>query len=235
MLIRKARIILTVVLNGLLPVMFSLTCPPAARCGSSKDALDAKYRRKLAEVLQEGLVIGNCNGITFAGGDLGAHGVYVGVGIDEHGVERVANMFQCAIQPIHKGEILSIEKVRTADHGRAILLQTSPLSPHSWTRGIGAFEHESHEIGVTILVFKSSSDPAGLIPKWLRIPPSVDAKLGNTASMVQVKQVKLGMSFAEVEEALGLPTTRVDLGPKVLYKYKDMAIEFHDGKVTDVR
>lgn len=53
--------------------------------------------------------------------------------------------------------------------------------------------------------------------------------------MVQVKQVKLGMSFAEVEEALGLPATRVDLGAKVLYKYKDMTVEFHDAKVTDVR
>lgn len=44
-----------------------------------------------------------------------------------------------------------------------------------------------------------------------------------------------GMSFAEVESALGVPQTRVDLGDKVLYKYKDMTIEFHDGKVTDVR
>jgi hypothetical protein len=43
------------------------------------------------------------------------------------------------------------------------------------------------------------------------------------------------MSFAEVEEALGVPQTRVDLGGKVLYKYKDMTVEFHDGKVADVR
>lgn len=43
------------------------------------------------------------------------------------------------------------------------------------------------------------------------------------------------MSFAEVEKALGIPQTRVDLGEKVLYKYKDMTVEFHDGKVTDVR
>jgi hypothetical protein len=43
------------------------------------------------------------------------------------------------------------------------------------------------------------------------------------------------MSFAEVETALGVPQTRVDLGEKVLYKYKDMTVEFHEGKVTDVR
>jgi hypothetical protein len=52
---------------------------------------------------------------------------------------------------------------------------------------------------------------------------------------VFVNQVKAGMSFAEVEQALGPPQTRVDLGEKVLYKYKDMTVEFHDGKVTDVR
>lgn len=50
-----------------------------------------------------------------------------------------------------------------------------------------------------------------------------------------MKEVKLGMTPAEVESALGLPETKVDLGEKVLYKYKDMTVEFHDGKVTDVR
>jgi hypothetical protein len=43
------------------------------------------------------------------------------------------------------------------------------------------------------------------------------------------------MSFTEVERALGVPQTRVDLGEKVLYKYKDMMVEFRDGKVADVR
>src|SRR2546428_110675 len=49
------------------------------------------------------------------------------------------------------------------------------------------------------------------------------------------KEIKLGMTPAEVEAHLGLPETKVDLGAKVLYKYKDMSIEFHDGKVTDAR
>jgi len=40
---------------------------------------------------------------------------------------------------------------------------------------------------------------------------------------------------AEVEAALGLPETKADLGEKVLYKYKNMTVEFHDGKVTDVK
>ena len=43
------------------------------------------------------------------------------------------------------------------------------------------------------------------------------------------------MSFAEAEKALGVPLTRVELEEKVLYKYEDMTVEFHDGKVTDIR
>lgn len=49
------------------------------------------------------------------------------------------------------------------------------------------------------------------------------------------KEIKLGMTLANVEKILGPPTTKVDLGEKVLYKYKDMTVEFHDGKVSDVR
>jgi hypothetical protein len=58
---------------------------------------------------------------------------------------------------------------------------------------------------------------------------------GNTASGAFVKEVKLGMTPAEVEDVMGLPVSKADLGEKVLYKYKDMTVEFHNGKVTDVR
>ena len=43
------------------------------------------------------------------------------------------------------------------------------------------------------------------------------------------------MTFAEVEGALGVPETKVDLGQKVLHKYKDLSVEFRDGKVADVK
>ena len=66
-------------------------------------------------------------------------------------------------------------------------------------------------------------------------PGAAAPEFGNTASGVFVDQVKAGMSFSEVEHALGVPQTRIDLGEKVLYKYKDMTVEFHDGKVADVR
>ena len=34
--------------------------------------------------------------------------------------------------------------------------------------------------------------------------------------------------------SLGAPITVIDLGPKKVYKYKDMKITFKDGKVSDV-
>jgi len=49
------------------------------------------------------------------------------------------------------------------------------------------------------------------------------------------KEIKLGMTIADVDKILGPPATKADLGEKVLYKYKDMTVEFHDGKVTDVK
>ncbi len=54
-------------------------------------------------------------------------------------------------------------------------------------------------------------------------------------SGASVKEVTLGMTLARVELGLGLPETKVDLGEKVLYKYKNMTVEFHNGRVTDVR
>jgi hypothetical protein len=46
--------------------------------------------------------------------------------------------------------------------------------------------------------------------------------------------VQLGQSIDEVTAGLGNPLTVIDLGPKKIYKYKDMKITFKDGKVSDV-
>jgi hypothetical protein len=222
--------------KGLLALSLVFLSVARLRADSDTEAAKAKYNHKFAEVMQDGLVAGYCSGTMFAGRDLGSAGdrFYVGVGIDEGGT-KVGNMFGCPTLPLHKGELLTIDKVRTTKRGRTVILSASTI-PHSFTRGIGASEHESLETGHITLVFSSQGNSDALITSWLRFSDTADRdKLGNTASMVQVKEVKLGMSFAEVEQALGVPVTRVDLGTKVLYKYKDMTVEFHDGKVTDVR
>lgn len=52
--------------------------------------------------------------------------------------------------------------------------------------------------------------------------------------VASVKHVNLGMTPTEVESVLGMPETKVDLTEKVLYKYKNMTVQFRDGKVSDV-
>ena len=69
------------------------------------------------------------------------------------------------------------------------------------------------------------------------IKKTIDAVVADpaTASAVQSKTVKLGMSPDEVKTTLGNPDKVVDLGAKQLFVYKDMKIVFVDGKVSDVQ
>lgn len=49
------------------------------------------------------------------------------------------------------------------------------------------------------------------------------------------KVIQRGMTYTEVEAVLGAPTARANLGEKTVYKYPNLTVEFHAGKVTDVR
>jgi hypothetical protein len=59
--------------------------------------------------------------------------------------------------------------------------------------------------------------------------PEADVKAGST------KSVELGQKPEQVTAALGMPDKIVNLGPKMIYVYKDMKIVFQDGKVSDVQ
>lgn len=146
---------------------------------------------------------------------------------------------------VHAGEILQIGRVECCPHD-SVQIWAGTVSLHSITRGIAANQHESHEAGGVAIQFtipsKTNYDAvAAVMDKWLKPfddPGDAAAfgkNFGNTASGAFVKEVKLGMTPAEVESAMGLPLSKADLGEKVLYKYKDMTVEFHDGRVTDVR
>jgi hypothetical protein len=65
--------------------------------------------------------------------------------------------------------------------------------------------------------------PAAAIPA--PPPPAAPAPTVNIA---------MGQTIDQVTAALGQPLTVIDLGPKKIYKYKDMKITFKAGKVTDV-
>ncbi len=48
------------------------------------------------------------------------------------------------------------------------------------------------------------------------------------------KTISIGQSINEVTAILGSPVTVVNLGPKQIYKYKDLKVSFKNGKVSDV-
>jgi hypothetical protein len=56
-----------------------------------------------------------------------------------------------------------------------------------------------------------------------------------TASAVESKTIKLGMSTDEVKKSLGNPDKIVDLGTKQFFIYKDMKVVFVDSVVSDVQ
>ena len=195
-----------------------------------KEGLLSKYRNKFVVVAKEGLS-------TCLHGPL--ESAAMSIIINKLGGAEVKFALGCPVEPIHKGEVLKVS--RTSFAGGYLHIEVKTVSPHSATRGIGAFAHQSVEMGIATISIASDKgdvDKAdALAAQWL-MPFDTTAEaasFGNTSSGVFVKQVKAGMSFAEVESALGVPLTRVDLGEKVLYKYKDMTVEFHDGKVADVR
>lgn len=51
----------------------------------------------------------------------------------------------------------------------------------------------------------------------------------------QPQEIQMGMTTDQVVASLGQPEKIVNLGPKVLYVYKDMKVTFINGKVTDVQ
>lgn len=223
-----------------------LVQPAEAQTKAEKEAAVLKYKGKFLVVKKDGLVM-QLVGQDMMCSNPVAHSVLNVISADQI---EVIDQFHCETEPIHRGELLKIHDVHLGRIGRsantaageeAIWITAQNVSPHSITRGIGAFAHSSIERGaarIAVPLGTNGKDTA-LFERWFTFVDSEDSvdaiKLGNTATGVFVNQVKSGMSFTEVESALGVPLTRVDLGEKVLYKYKDMTVEFHDGKVTDVR
>jgi hypothetical protein len=233
-----------------LPLVHSL----CAQTKAEKEAAVLKYKDKLVVVKKAGLFMGvSCASPAPGLGITMDHSSGNIITDSEH--SNVLNYYGCNEEPIHKGEVLKILEVRLEARSRNspdvakgtyLVFRVQIGTPHSVTRGVGAFAHQSIEVGTTFIYIRAGdgkdfSGGDALASQWFTLFDSqaaIDtARLGNTDSGVFVNQVKAGMSFKEVEEALGVPQTRVDLGEKVLYKYKykDMTIEFHDGKVTDVR
>jgi hypothetical protein len=203
-------------------------------------ATGLRYNHKYMVVLKPGLAVGLCSE--------GSFGVSLMVKVESERTDYSNQGWHlpgCTGErvqpgPLHPGEVLYVFKA--VPFGGELKLNVRNVSPHAVTRGVGAFQHESLEKGAAELRFKlpdrsdfSSADP--IVEQWLKPFNSQEqaAQFGNTASGAFVKEIKLGMAPTEVEAVLGSPETRVDLGEKTLYKYKDMTVEFQGGKVSDLR
>jgi hypothetical protein len=234
-------------------VIFTLTSIVLAQ---DKKTLSQSYKGKYVVVLKEGLAVGLCselppptwtapvkpvvtinisNGIA----DLTQRGTFL---------NPLAPSYGCTSVPetIHKGEVLKVESAGIVNvYGRKFVLNVTNISPHAVQRGTGAFEHQSLERGYAVIIFKldekdDAKEPAqaaAFASDWFKVFDTQDAaaNFGNTASGAFVREIKAGMTMFEVESVLGPPQTKVSLTEKILYKYKDMIVEFRDGKVADVR
>jgi hypothetical protein len=187
--------------------------PIHAQSKAEKDAATLKYKDKFLLVKKDGISVG-----LLSEGLVCSERSYHGPAniVDAAADIRLLDQFHCGTEPIHKGEVLKILTVRLTKNGY-LGLEVQNLSPHSITRGIGAFAHPSMERGkaeVVVRAGKSGKDfnaADALAAQWFTVldgtEPADAARLGNTASGAFVTQVKAGMSFAEVESALGVPLT----------------------------
>lgn len=235
------RIVLCIVIAAALAQ--SPRLPVAQARANDKKDLSEPYKGKYLVVMRDDLPLAICSEksgpqvidfrvrITQSGTDTSDKGGVLGA-------LRSGDVCETTPELAHKGELLKSKYV--AVRGKWLFISVESLSAHAVTRGVGAFQHESQEYPAATLMFpvENGSDQARrLIDQWLKPFDTQEeaAKFGNTASGVFVKEVKLGMTPAEVEGVLGVPDTKVDLGDKVLYKYKNMTVEFREGKVSDVR
>jgi hypothetical protein len=225
---------------GIAVLLLISTCIMA----QDKKAIEHQYKNKFVVVLKEGLEVGLCAQpqanskdcpllVTVANGNLSYKA--------EPGFESTNVM----PEPIHKGEVLQVKWINVLKvlfQGQQCQLGLKNVSPHAVERGVGAFAHQSNERGDAVMIFSldsayATAQASALLNDWFKVFDTADeaATFGNTASGVFVKEIKAGMTIPQVESVLGTPETRIDLTDKTLYKYKSMTIEFHDGKVTDVR
>jgi hypothetical protein len=209
--------------------------------------LAQSYKGKFLVVMRSGLAVGACQGYrptpaservpptlhVEIDGDKVVYHAQTGITTQAHGCAAIVP------EPLHKGEMLCVRGVST--RGASLMLWAVALSPHQ-IAAERPHERPHMEQGAAEFRFKIPKG-AGIfyaqhiVEAWLKPFNSraEAAQFGNTAGGAFVKQIKVGMSFAEVESVLGAPQVRVDLDSKVLYKYADMTVEFHGGKVVDVR
>jgi hypothetical protein len=216
---------------------------------AQKADVKALYEKKFAVAIREGLAVGLCSALNprspvvahpilpvqIEGGSAVFH--------EETGIHAMGTgCVSVAPDPVAKGEMLLIQRIWFHDGIHMEILS----QPREVERTMGAafeLKRRRTELGLADLHFKgvNEKDASSVISEigaWIRAFDSKADAAAFAASLLAPpppKEIKIGMTQAEVESAMGPPQTKVDLGDKILYRYKDLTVEFRAGKVVDVR
>jgi hypothetical protein len=152
---------------------------------------------------------------------------------DRHPVDGLFSSCNGTVtEPLRTGEVVQITALSTHGHEFRMRIVSAP---HTIQRGIGAYQHTVYESGAADLRFKfhDSKEIPAAVRAWLQ--PTTES-LGNTASGVQVPQVREGMSQSEVESVLGVPDLKFDANGSTTYTYSKLgvAVIFTGGKVSQI-
>lgn len=211
---------------------------------SDRNLLKKKYEASSLIPRQQGLVIFLCHAPQPADPTPCALPWPVHVFADhvDYKNRNASNPPECGLpSPVHllPSDLLTVTEVGFMD--KRFYLQVKQTSAVRYACGMGNDSHEVFARGQAAFFFNVSNpkDVSAfdrLVQAWLR-PATQDelAKAVQSEKLTSTRRIGLGMTMGEVEEVLGPPETRADLGDKVLYKYKDMTVEFRKGKVADVR
>ncbi len=217
---------------------------------AQKNELKTRYDKKILVVLREGLAVGLCSAPSRGGGPA-IQPPELPVTIEgeaarfheETGLRAMGTgCASIAPEPLLKGELLLVRRIWFHD---GVQIEVAS-QPHHVERTPGAayeIKRSHSEIGLAQLHFKSLSEKDAMsstaaISLWVRPFDSI-ADAAKFAAELSAppppKEIKIGMTVDEVARTLGAPQTKVDLGEKTLYRYKDLTVEFRSGKVADVR
>lgn len=225
-------------------VLLAVLMAGAGGQSNDKNVLIRKYEAVAVVPRQKGLVIFLCYAPkgTDPSGCLIPWPVDVSSGGVDYKNRNMTNPPECGVPsaaPLDTSDLLTVWKAGFID--KRFYLDVNLVKPVQFTCGVGNDSHEAFVRGRAIYLFKVPNPKDvdavdRLVQDWLGPATEEEvAKAAQPQKLTPTRHIALGMTMAEVEEALGPPGTRIDLSEKVLYKYKDMTVEFRDGKVADVR
>ena len=229
----------TLLAMSALSIFASASALAAPNGKAVREALIADY--PLTRVGNSGLQI-DYNRITQPGAVLAVRvpGIYadeantehtvVGTNITNGQVSQASGFFAAAASSNHSRTLAPSEKVYVTNifvKHDAVLLELLTVDVTTLAEGRGTRYIAELNFKLPGIDSMSADDIKKVIDPIVADP--------TTASAVQSKTIKLGMSQGEVKQSLGNPDKIVDLGPKQVYVYKDMKVVFLNSQVSDVQ